>query len=248
MYWPTVEKQIRVEGHSTRCARRRSGSLLRVEAAREPDWRLGIAAKRAARARERSSRRASASSKRGLPSRTCPGRRSGPATVSCPIASNSGAAGRAASIIASSMTRRGPHWRVTPPVSMTSGASQSPQRPGLRRSGPPPAETAPPPEVAPVAPPGQPSPPEPVARRARREPHRPDRTTSSCSKVRSRGFRICVTLFRAMWDFVRGFRALHFVGPCVTIFGSARFGESHPYYADRAGGRPARGSASALRS
>jgi uncharacterized protein (TIGR00730 family) len=37
-------------------------------------------------------------------------------------------------------------------------------------------------------------------------------------------------LFRAMRDFVRGFRALHFVGPCVTIFGSARFGESHPYY------------------
>jgi len=32
-------------------------------------------------------------------------------------------------------------------------------------------------------------------------------------------------------EFVRGFRALHFVGPCVTIFGSARFGESHPYYA-----------------
>jgi uncharacterized protein (TIGR00730 family) len=38
-------------------------------------------------------------------------------------------------------------------------------------------------------------------------------------------------LFRAMRDFVRGFRALHFVGPCVTIFGSARFPESHPYYA-----------------
>jgi uncharacterized protein (TIGR00730 family) len=37
-------------------------------------------------------------------------------------------------------------------------------------------------------------------------------------------------LFRAMRDFVRGFRALHFVGPCVTIFGSARFPESHPYY------------------
>src|SRR5512144_2266631 len=32
-------------------------------------------------------------------------------------------------------------------------------------------------------------------------------------------------------DFVRGFRVLHFVGPCVTVFGSARFGEDHPYYA-----------------
>ncbi len=32
-------------------------------------------------------------------------------------------------------------------------------------------------------------------------------------------------------EFIRGFRALHFVGPCVTVFGSARFGEDHPYYA-----------------
>ena len=31
-------------------------------------------------------------------------------------------------------------------------------------------------------------------------------------------------------EFIRGFRALHFVGPCVTIFGSARFDESSPYY------------------
>lgn len=31
-------------------------------------------------------------------------------------------------------------------------------------------------------------------------------------------------------DFIRGFRALHFVGPCVTIFGSARFDENHPFY------------------
>ncbi len=37
-------------------------------------------------------------------------------------------------------------------------------------------------------------------------------------------------LWRAVRDFVRGFRRLHFAGPCVTIFGSARFGESHAYY------------------
>ncbi len=34
-----------------------------------------------------------------------------------------------------------------------------------------------------------------------------------------------------MREFMRGFRALHFVGPCVTVFGSARFDESHEYYA-----------------
>ncbi len=32
-------------------------------------------------------------------------------------------------------------------------------------------------------------------------------------------------------DFLRGIRALHFVGPCVTVFGSARFHEDHRYYA-----------------
>jgi hypothetical protein len=35
----------------------------------------------------------------------------------------------------------------------------------------------------------------------------------------------------ALLDFLRGFRVLHFVGPCVTVFGSARFPEGHPYYA-----------------
>jgi len=38
-------------------------------------------------------------------------------------------------------------------------------------------------------------------------------------------------ILRISTELVRGFRALHFVGPCVTVFGSARFGESHPYYA-----------------
>src|SRR5687767_6720374 len=35
---------------------------------------------------------------------------------------------------------------------------------------------------------------------------------------------------RVLAQFVRGFRALHFVGPCVTVFGSARFDETHAYY------------------
>lgn len=38
-------------------------------------------------------------------------------------------------------------------------------------------------------------------------------------------------LVRIMGEFVRGFRALHFVGPCVTVFGSARFREDNPHYA-----------------
>jgi uncharacterized protein (TIGR00730 family) len=38
------------------------------------------------------------------------------------------------------------------------------------------------------------------------------------------------TLLRIMLEFIRGFRVLHFVGPCVTVFGSARFKEDHPFY------------------
>ena len=38
-------------------------------------------------------------------------------------------------------------------------------------------------------------------------------------------------VLRALRDLISGFRTLHFVGPCVTIFGSARFGELHPHYA-----------------
>ncbi len=31
-------------------------------------------------------------------------------------------------------------------------------------------------------------------------------------------------------QFISGFRTLHFIGPCVTVFGSARFQEGHKYY------------------
>jgi len=36
---------------------------------------------------------------------------------------------------------------------------------------------------------------------------------------------------RIFLEFIRGFRALHFEGPCVSVFGSARFPETHRYYA-----------------
>jgi uncharacterized protein (TIGR00730 family) len=35
---------------------------------------------------------------------------------------------------------------------------------------------------------------------------------------------------RIFFEYMRGLRALHFVGPCVTVFGSARFQEGHPWY------------------
>src|SRR3954447_12217538 len=43
-----------------------------------------------------------------------------------------------------------------------------------------------------------------------------------------RGFEL-LRAVRIFWECVRGFRSLHFVGPCVTVFGSARFAQDHPY-------------------
>lgn len=39
--------------------------------------------------------------------------------------------------------------------------------------------------------------------------------------------KFAIKVFR---EFIRGFRSFHFIGPCVTIFGSARFKEDHQYY------------------
>jgi len=43
-------------------------------------------------------------------------------------------------------------------------------------------------------------------------------------------FEETITLFKVVRDFIRGFRVLHFVGPCVTVFGSARIKEGEPAY------------------
>ncbi len=43
-------------------------------------------------------------------------------------------------------------------------------------------------------------------------------------------WRELILVARALRDFVSGFRSLAFVGPCVTVFGSARFTEGHEYY------------------
>lgn len=56
----------------------------------------------------------------------------------------------------------------------------------------------------------------------------PDRILLEGPQSRVRDF---LLLMRAVRDFIRGFRVLHFVGPCVTVFGSARFDEHHRFYA-----------------
>lgn len=54
-----------------------------------------------------------------------------------------------------------------------------------------------------------------------------DRDLLSGPNRRLRDLRL---LFSVVRDFFHGMRGLHFVGPCVTVFGSARFDETHPYY------------------
>lgn len=54
-----------------------------------------------------------------------------------------------------------------------------------------------------------------------------DRRILEGPRSRTREF---FTLIRVLRDFLRGFRALHFVGPCVTVFGSARVRYPNRYY------------------
>ncbi|MFN3695859.1 MAG: TIGR00730 family Rossman fold protein [Pseudobdellovibrio sp.] len=44
---------------------------------------------------------------------------------------------------------------------------------------------------------------------------------------RLKEFKRAINVF---FEIIRGYRGLHFVGPCVTIFGSARFKDNHHYY------------------
>lgn len=46
---------------------------------------------------------------------------------------------------------------------------------------------------------------------------------------KSRGYEIQFA-WRVFRQLIQSFRTLHFVGPCITVFGSARFKEDHPYY------------------
>ena len=46
---------------------------------------------------------------------------------------------------------------------------------------------------------------------------------------KSRGYELGFA-FRVFKQFIKGFRTLHFVGPCITVFGSARFQSDNEYY------------------
>jgi uncharacterized protein (TIGR00730 family) len=46
---------------------------------------------------------------------------------------------------------------------------------------------------------------------------------------KSRGYELGFA-FRVFGQFIKGFRNLHFAGPCITVFGSARFKEENFFY------------------
>src|SRR5690349_9003768 len=46
---------------------------------------------------------------------------------------------------------------------------------------------------------------------------------------KSRGYELSFAI-KVFFQFIKGFRNLHFVGPCITVFGSARFKEGGRYY------------------
>ena len=60
--------------------------------------------------------------------------------------------------------------------------------------------------------------------------HRRSLKTGSCWRARTRASARRGSCCNAVRDFIAGFRAFHFCGPCVTVFGSARIREGHPYY------------------
>lgn len=45
-------------------------------------------------------------------------------------------------------------------------------------------------------------------------------------------FKELIFSFKVQYNFIRAFRKMHFVGPCVTVFGSARFAEGSMHYSN----------------
>lgn len=56
-----------------------------------------------------------------------------------------------------------------------------------------------------------------------------DNSTQFLDGPNSRGSEFLFSL-KVFWQLLWGFRKLHFVGPCITVFGSARTESHHPYY------------------
>lgn len=57
----------------------------------------------------------------------------------------------------------------------------------------------------------------------------PAKTSVYLEGPKSRGYELSFA-WKVFKEFINGMRTLHFVGPCITVFGSARFKPGHAYY------------------
>ena len=76
----------------------------------------------------------------------------------------------------------------------------------------------------PKGPPASPGPVDPWGKRSR-DPGEHQFLAGPRSRLREFG-----RVLRIAGEFIKGFRALHFLPPCVTVFGSARFAEDNRWY------------------
>ena len=64
---------------------------------------------------------------------------------------------------------------------------------------------------------------------AKQEPIIPPKEPVYLEGPKSRGYELNFA-WRVFKQFIKGFRTFHFVGPCIAVFGSARYKENHEYY------------------
>lgn len=68
-----------------------------------------------------------------------------------------------------------------------------------------------------------------TAKSAKVDPVIPPKEHVYLEGPKSRGYELSFA-WKVFKEFIQAFRTLHFVGPCITVFGSARFKEDHPHY------------------
>src|SRR6187401_269593 len=68
-----------------------------------------------------------------------------------------------------------------------------------------------------------------VQKATKKDPIIPPKEHVYLEGPKSRGYELSFA-WKVFKEFIAAFRTLHFVGPCITVFGSARFKEDNPYY------------------
>src|SRR5215213_6034504 len=68
-----------------------------------------------------------------------------------------------------------------------------------------------------------------VQKSTKKDPIIPPKEHVYLEGPKSRGYELLFG-WKVFREFISAFRTLHFVGPCITVFGSARFKDDNPYY------------------